>query len=158
MSDFLVHKRDHAGKIVLSYPAERILKRTETMICLQAIFQQSTRDLGYVTLKTGDIFTEWFYTDRWYNIFQIEDVDDGALKGFYCNLTRPTIITAESVSADDLELDIFVKPDGTCLILDQDDYDALPLSADEKVQVDRALADIKQKVAARIAPFDTLSS
>lgn len=158
MRQFLVHKRDHEGQVIISYPVESVLKRTDTMLCVRAIFQPPTYDYGYVTFKTGDIFTEWFYTDRWYNIFKIEDVDDNTLKGFYCNFTRPAIITDNTVTADDLALDVFVKPDGTLLILDQDEYDALPLTPDERKEIDRALAHIKQQVAQRKPPFNALPS
>lgn len=155
MSAFTVHKNDHTGKCVLSYPAE-VVTRDATSICVRAIFQQKTRDLGYVTLKTGDIFTEWFYTDRWYNVFKIEDVDNGAFKGYYCNLTRPATLTADSVAADDLELDIFIQPDSTLFTLDQDEFEALPLSNMERQQVTEAVKSIKAFVAAKVSPFDAL--
>lgn len=155
MSAFTVHKNDHTGKRVLSYPAE-VVKQDDTSVCVRAIFQQKTRDLGYVTLKTGDIFTEWFYTDRWYNVFKIEDVDSGAFKGYYCNLTRPATLTADSVVADDLALDMFIQPDSTLLTLDQDEFEALPLSNMERQQVAEAVKSIKALVADKVSPFDAL--
>ncbi|OQY20658.1 MAG: hypothetical protein B6I35_10355 [Anaerolineaceae bacterium 4572_32.2] len=45
-------------------------------------------DLGYVALEPSDRWTECFYTDRWYNVFEIHAADD-SLKGWYCNITRP---------------------------------------------------------------------
>lgn len=156
MRDFTVIKRDHRGVSQLQYSGE-IIQRTEIMVCIRAAFNFSERDLGYVVLKRGDIFTEWFYSDRWYNIFQINDVDSGILKGWYCNLTRPAQIENTSVAADDLALDIFVKPDGTTLILDEDELEALHLPEGEREQVWLAVRDIQGRVERREPPFDQIS-
>lgn len=156
MSAFTVNKLNHRGEQELSYTGEAI-EHGENFVCIRAPFTFSTRDLGYVVLKTGDIFTEWFYTDRWYNVFQINDVDSGSLKGYYCNLTRPAHIIEASLSAEDLALDIFVKPDGEILRLDEEDYAALPLADDERKQVEVAIATIEDLVKRRVAPFAALA-
>ncbi|MDQ7028236.1 MAG: DUF402 domain-containing protein [Anaerolineae bacterium] len=155
MNDFTVIKCNHRGETVLSYQGE-IVVRGENYVCVRALFTFSSRDLGYVALKTGDIFTEWFYSDKWYNVFRVQDVDSGALKGYYCNLTRPAVISANSVKADDLALDIFVKPNRNILLLDEDEYNDLPLSDDERKQVQAAIDEIYSLVKQAIAPFDEL--
>lgn len=155
MQPYTVIKRDHHGKQQLEYYGE-LIELGETHVCIRAPFTFNSRDLGYVFLKRGDIFTEWFFTDRWYNIFQINDVDTGNLKGWYCNLTRPAQISNTSVAADDLALDIFVKPDGNILVLDEDEFDTLPLREKEQQNVQNAVQEIRQKVTGRIAPFDQI--
>src|ERR1700750_1007991 len=115
-------KQNHLGKSVLEYPAE-VRTRGETWVSIIAPFSgKKDRDLGYVVFRVGDTFIEWHYSDRWYNAFEVYDVDDGHLKGFYCNITRPAIITEESVRADDLALDVWVWPDGKTLLLDEDEF------------------------------------
>lgn len=153
--NFTVYKLDHRGQEVLSYQGD-LLERGEHHVCIRATFASSSRDLGYVYLAQGDIFTEWFFEDRWYNIFRLQDQTTGALKGFYCNLTRPAQIAEDSVKADDLALDLFVKPNGEWLLLDEDEYEELPLSEAERTQVQQAVAQIKQMVQQRIPPFDVL--
>lgn len=150
-----IHKRNAHGELQLSYEG-RVVARGDDFVCVRAIFQGKTRDLGYMYLKQGDVFTEWFYTARWYNIFRIEDVDSGLLKGFYCNLTRPAKITLDSISADDLELDVFVSPAGNTLMLDEDEYAALTLTDNEHANVQRAVLEIKRFVRERLHPFDEL--
>ena len=157
MNDFTVYKLNYRGETELSYRGEAI-ERGENFVCVRAPFTFKTRDLGYVILKTGDIFTEWFYNDKWYNVFRVQDVDSGELKGYYCNLTRPAIISADHVKAEDLALDVFVKPDGSTLLLDEDEYNNLPLNADERLQVQAAVAEIQQLVKQAISPFDDLTS
>lgn len=156
MSDFTVHKLNHRGERVFSYTGE-VLERAADFVCIRARFQRETMPLGYVTLKTGDMFTEWFYADRWYNVFRVEDVDSGELKGYYCNLTRPAQIHADYVEAEDLALDVFVRPDGETLILDAEEYEALPLSNAERASVTTAVEQIYELVRRRQGPFAELN-
>lgn len=152
---FTVYKLNHLDEEELHYTGE-VLDRSPRHVCIRAIFSFDTMVLPYVTLKKGDIFTEWFYTNRWYNIFRVEDVDTGELKGFYCNITRPAIISDNSVRAEDLALDVFVKPNGAILLLDEDDYAALNLDQKEQQAVQDAVAEIKALVVTRTTPFDHL--
>ncbi len=152
---FTVIKCNHLGEEVLKYTGT-VMDRSDDYVCIRAIFQLATRDLGYVTLKQGDTFIEWFYRERWYNVFQVIDRDHQTLKGYYCNITRPAIIEEDTVRSDDLELDIFVKPSGDLLTLDEDEYKALNLPSQEQQQVADAVLDITQYVKKRRSPFHDL--
>lgn len=146
-------KCDHQGQEVLRYQGIVQYRDAQSARVL-AYFSLKTRDLGYVTLKTGDEFTEWFYADQWYNVFRIHDVDDASLKGWYCNFTRPAHITRDTIQADDLALDFFVYPDRRVLTLDQDEYDALPLTPAERHAVESARTALRQAIARHQSPFD----
>lgn len=147
-----VIKRDHHSRETLRYTGALVAQGTN-YACLRAPFMLSDRDLGYVTLCQGDVFTEWFYTDRWYNVFRIEDRTTQALKGWYCNFTRPAQITAGVIAADDLALDLFVYPDGRTLLLDEAEFYALCLEAAETTQVLAAVQALMALAAARIPPL-----
>ncbi len=155
MSEITVQKRNAEGEVVLSYQGE-IVERGDYWVCLRAPFERPDIDLGFVVLRRGDIFTEWFFNDRWYNIFQVEDVDTGELKGWYCNITRPADIMEDAVSADDLHLDVFVTPVATVLLLDEDEFAALDLPADERMEALRAVETIRESVATYAPPFDQI--
>jgi protein associated with RNAse G/E len=122
-------------------------------LVLVAFFDVNDRDDGYFTWQRGDRFVEFYYTDRWYNVFQIHDRASGALRGWYCNLTRPAVIEHGLVAWDDLELDVFVYPDGRTLLLDEDDFRALPLSPAERTNAESGLADLQARAAAGEQPF-----
>ncbi|MEM9952272.1 MAG: DUF402 domain-containing protein [Chloroflexota bacterium] len=154
---FTIYKLNHLGQEELQYTGE-VVAQGNDFICVRAIWQPKTLDLGYIVFKQGDVFIEWFYTNRWYNVFKIEDVDSGMCKGYYCNLTRPAIITETSVSSDDLALDIFVTSSGDILRLDDDEYDALNLPAHERQQVEQAVREITTLVQKRQSPFNDLAS
>ncbi len=152
MDSITIHKHNHLGQETLRYPA-RLLARAETAITVEAIFQRERMALGYMTLAPGDRFVEYFYSDRWYNVFAIYEVESGVLKGWYCNITRPAIIEEGDVRADDLALDYFVRPDGETFILDEDEFAALPLAAEERAQARAALAELRALAAQRAGPF-----
>lgn len=123
---------------------------------VDAEWTRGRMELGYTTFEPGDRFAEWFYTDRWYNIMEVRTTD-GALKGWYCNITRPTTITADSVSYTDLALDLWVAPDGSALLLDEDEFAADNDITDELRMNARAGLDaLHAHVANREAPFDSI--
>lgn len=149
---YTIIKRDEHGQEALRYTGD-LIGRGAGWVCIRAPFGFASRDLGYIHLKTGDWFTEWFYADRWYNVFRINDGATGALKGWYCNLTRPAEIHDDHAAADDLALDVFVHPDYTLRLLDEDEYAALTLTDDERQAVAAAVEAIRGLVARREGPF-----
>ncbi|NWG18343.1 MAG: DUF402 domain-containing protein [Chloroflexi bacterium] len=153
MSRITVYKHDHDGKPVTQYDGE-IIERGSTWVCLRAVFSRSETDLGFVVFRQGDVFVEWFYNDRWYNIFQVHEGDSPRLKGWYCNITRPPVITESEIRADDLALDVFVMPNGTILLLDEKEFGALELPIEERMAALRAVETIRRSVSSREAPFE----
>ena len=136
-----VLKLDHCGRELWRYPA-RVLARDATSIRLEGFFNRDDTPVGPVVFKRGDRLVETFYSDRWYNVFAVYDRDDGALKGWYCNVTRPATITNDVVSGDDLALDVWVSPDGAAMVLDGDEFAALELSDDDRDAARQALSQI----------------
>jgi predicted RNA-binding protein associated with RNAse of E/G family len=146
-----VRKLDHAGRQVTAYPG-RVLRRDDRAIVLRTGWDRAPLDVGFVVLEPGDRWTEYFYDDRWYNIFEI-CTSDGRLKGWYCNITRPACISADEVAAEDLALDLWVGPDGEMQVLDEDEFDALLLTAEEHEASQNALAELQAMVAQGVDPF-----
>jgi len=147
-----IRKLDHIGSQVTAYPGV-VLQRDGQSIVLRTAWERDPMDLGFVVLEPGDRWTEYFYVDRWYNIFEIR-TSDGRLKGWYCNVTRPACITDDDVTAEDLALDLWVAPDGQMQVLDEDEFALLPLIPAERAAARRALAQLQAMVAQGVAPFD----
>lgn len=123
---------------------------------LEAAWTRGVMELGYTTFEPGDQFSEWFYTDRWYNIMEVRSAD-GSLKGWYCNVTYPAIFEAWRVTYRDLALDLWVAPDGSMTTLDEDEFaadDAIDAAA--RLHALAALNHLRTLVEERVAPFDTL--
>lgn len=151
-----VYKHDHTGKPVWSYTGE-VVERGATWVKLQARFNRDDYDAGYHVFGRGDLFIEWFYSDRPYNIFKMYGARDDLFKGWYCNVTRPAVLTADEVHADDLALDMFVSPAGAITVLDEDEFAALDLSDDERTMALDALETLKRLAASGEAPFNELA-
>lgn len=151
-----VVKRDAQGNAKLEYTGE-LIERGLDWVCLRALFNFDRVDIGFTAFVRGDVFTEWFYANRWYNIFQVNSREDGGLKGWYCNITRPAQITADTVSADDLALDVFVTPTGEAHIMDEDAFAKLDLPAHEQKAALDAVRALKTAVEKREPPFDLIS-
>ncbi|MBI5671570.1 MAG: DUF402 domain-containing protein [Chloroflexi bacterium] len=157
MTRITVHKHNHVGEHLLAYEGD-VIERGATWVCLRAVFQRPEVNVGFVVFRPGDVFIEWFYTDRWYNVFEVHDGDSPQVKGWYCNITRPAVITADAVRADDLELDVFVMPNGTMLLLDEKEFSAMNPSVDERIAALRAVDMIRRAVAEREPPFARVRS
>ena len=155
MRGFTVVKRDAQGNALLSYRGV-LRERCAEFICIEARFELPDRDLGYIHLRCGDLFREWFYAGRWFNIFRVQDGRSGALKGWYCNITRPPVIEARQLAADDLGLDVFVYPNGRTLLLDEDEFLRLKLPSAQVRAARQAVDAIRQRVAERRHPFDEI--
>jgi nicotinamide-nucleotide amidase len=115
-----VRKLDHNGNVKATYAGE-VITRDAHSVTLHAVWTRPTAHLSYVTLEQGDIFREFFYADRWYNVFEIS-TPQGELKGWYADVTRPAHITEEQLDWEDLLLDIWMGRDGEMLILDEDEF------------------------------------
>jgi hypothetical protein len=158
-----IHKRDQFGRETWQYSGQ-VLTRGDTWVNFEARFNiPGEKDAGYTVFRFNDRFVEWYYTDRWYNIAAVYDVRDDQLKGWYCNLTRPAIITSDSADAavdvfwDDLALDVWVDPQGGIQILDEDEFAELKLDSETAAQVWDGVDQLRALVKARLAPFDTIS-
>jgi len=112
--------------------------------------------LDYTTFETGAHFTEWYFTDRWYNIFQIHGAD-GTLKGWYCNVAAPAVITEDTIACRDLLLDLWVASDGATLALDEEEFAAdTTLDAETRAAALAAMDTLRQLVRERAFPFSQL--
>ena len=79
--------------------------------------------------------------------------DTGALRGWYCNITRPAVIEEARVSAVDLALDVWVDPAGRTWVLDEEEFAALDLGPDEVAAARAAVAKVLALAAQRGGPF-----
>jgi hypothetical protein len=155
MTAMEVRKLTTTGDVAVTYTGTR----AETLpngVRLDARWDRASLPLGYTTFEPGDRFVEWYFTDRWYNIFEISSAD-GVLKGWYCNVTEPASIVGDVVVCRDLYLDLWIAPDGTTLVLDEDEFDADPtLDTPTRARALAALDELKTLVARRDPPFDRI--
>jgi hypothetical protein len=121
-----VQKKNPAGEVTYEYEGV-LLKRDGNSVTIEAFFDRADRPFQDIVLKKGDRFVEFYYSDRWYNVFEIYDRDNRKLKGWYCNVGMPAVIEEEMVSYVDLALDLWVSMNGKQTVLDEDEFDELGL-------------------------------
>jgi len=146
LTGITVLKRNLAGEVTWQYDG-RVLKRESNCVVLEAFFNRDDMPFMGVILKRGDRFVETFYTERWYNVFEIYDRDDGKFKGWYCNVGYPAILEKDTVSYIDLALDLWVAVDGTQTVLDEGEFLELSIDVLTRAQAISALEELKQKFA-----------
>ena len=104
-------KRNHLGVAVWEYEGI-LVGQSERAYLFEAHFNRNDLLFNGVFLRKGDRFLELYPLSRWFNIFEIHDKDDDAIKAWYCNVTRPATIEGDSIAYEDLALDLLVYPDG----------------------------------------------
>jgi protein associated with RNAse G/E len=102
-----------------------VLRCDDTGIVLRATFNLPLVELGFATFRHGDLFVEFYYWDRWYNVFQVS-APDGSLKGWYSNVGAPAQLdpVARDLRYVDLALDVWTDPDGSYRVLDEEEFAA----------------------------------
>ncbi len=152
-----VVKQNPLGEAQIRYSGE-IIERLAYGVVIHARWTAPKRDLGYTVFEPEDQFTEYYYTDRWYNIFDII-CSDGTRKGWYCNVAEPAHIHDEVIEQIDLLLDVWVDPQGKALILDEDEFAAdTTLTQAQRIGAQHGLQALLQLLAARQEVFASLGA
>ena len=142
-SDITIIKQNINGQETWRY-AGQVLQRTPDALLIEAHFNREDTLFQGILLKKGDTFIEAYYTRRWFNIYEMHDRESGLVKGWYCNVTLPPALADGTLSYVDLALDLLVYPDGHWLLLDEDEYEALEVSAEEHTQALNAVEELKR--------------
>lgn len=123
----------------------KLVEQTDDRIVLKGEFNFDVdhSDLGLV--KTGTTSLEYFWLDRWYNVFVFHE-PDGGFRNIYCNINLPPTYASGVLEYVDLDIDLVVWPDGSFRILDQEEFDENAIKfgySDElKEKVDQAVAEL----------------
>jgi len=144
-------KKDLADEVTWQYEGVE-LHRDDTSITVEAFFDRDDMPFQEIVLKRNDRFVETFYADKWYNIFEIYDRDDGKLKGWYCNISKPAVIEDGQVSYVDLALDLWVSADGRQTVLDEDELEELTLDDTTRQGAFAGLRALKQYFESKNPP------
>jgi uncharacterized protein len=137
-----VQKKNPAGDITYEYEG-RLLSHEGQAIIIEALFDRADMPFMDVVFKHGDRFVEYYYKDRWYNIFAVHDRNDDKIKGWYCNIGMPAMFEDGIVSYIDLALDLWVSANGTQTILDEVEFEELKLDERLRSAALQGMEDLK---------------
>ena len=138
------------------WPA-RIAETVGPLIILDAVFDEEVEHDLLGKVLSGTISTEYYWLDRWYNVFRFSSSDQ-VLQKFYCNINAPPQFDGRVLSYVDLDIDVLVEPDLTYRILDEEDFEqnARRYGYPEEIRANarRALTEVIGLIESRAFPFD----
>jgi len=147
------------GLLHRTWDAE-LLKHDGALVVLDAKFSEEIIHEQLGTIASGTHSVEYYWLDRWYNVFRFSQ-PDGQLRSYYCNVNSPPEFDGATLSYVDLDLDIVVEPDGSYRILDVEDFEtnAKRYGYSDEVQANahRAVAELVTMIETRAFPFADLS-
>ncbi|MFJ9864793.1 DUF402 domain-containing protein [Streptomyces sp. NPDC101165] len=145
------------GRTKIRYPAE-LLADDGVRVSVRAPWAGGgVRDFGFVRFEAGDVFTEHYWRDRWYSVKEVR-AGDGSLKGWYCDITRPAVLSGTELVVEDLDLDLWRSADGTDVRrLDEDEFAESGLAETDPEAASAAVAALDELEAlAREGGFEKL--
>ncbi|MFJ3897092.1 MULTISPECIES: DUF402 domain-containing protein [unclassified Streptomyces] len=133
-----------AGRTKIRYAAEP-LSDDGTRLAVRAPWAgDGVRDFGFVRFERGDVFTEYYWRDRWYAVKEVRD-GEGRLKGWYCDITRPATLSGTELVVEDLDLDLWVSADGSDVRrLDEDEFEESGLAVSDPAAAAAAVAALDE--------------
>ena len=137
----------------------RLFLKRGTLLVLDAEFEEEIQHALLGTIALGTISREYYWLDRWYNVFRFLE-QTGELKSFYCNISAPPVFLRDTLGYIDLDMDVLVAPDLSYTILDEDEFARNILKFNYPLEVQRksrlALEELISLIEAGQFPFNDL--
>src|SRR5260370_37782765 len=99
----------------------KLARREGSLIVLDAAFEFDVQHHLLGDIQRGTRTIEYYWLDRWYNVFRFLE-GDGSTRLFYCNVKTPPKFGNELLTYIDLDIDIPVQPDFSNQVLDLEDF------------------------------------
>jgi protein associated with RNAse G/E len=134
-----------------------LIEQKEDLLVLRGVFDREINHPNLGTIKPGTVSYEYYWLDRWYNVFRFHE-PDGSFRNFYCNVNMPPKFENSRLSYIDLDVDLFVSRDFTVEIWDMDEFvensalHAYPADIIEKVK--ESSDQLEAMIQNRLFPFD----
>jgi protein associated with RNAse G/E len=152
---YTVISRSVDGSVKRSWKAE-LVRRESNELVLRGTFVDTVDHTALGTIEKGTVSTEYFWANRWFNVFRFEGTD-GRLRNFYCNVAMPPKIDDKIVDYVDLEVDIVVWPDRRMAVLDIEEFDEIiserRIDEASESEARAALEEIRRMIVASEYPF-----
>jgi protein associated with RNAse G/E len=151
----IVRAYKYDGSLHRTWNAE-LLSQEGSLIVLDAKFSDAVIHDLLGTIARGTHSLEYYWLDRWYNIFRFAQ-PDGKLRNYYCNVNVPPTIDGDVLSYVDLDIDILVAPDSSYQILDVDEFEKNSALYDYSLEVEQnahlAVSELVEMIETRAFPF-----
>jgi protein associated with RNAse G/E len=99
------------------------LSRQEgSLVVVDAQFEDDVRHHLLGEIGRGTRTIEYYWLDRWYNVFRFLE-GDGRTRLYYCNVNMPPVMSHGSLTYIDLDIDVLVQPDFSYQVLDLEEFE-----------------------------------
>jgi protein associated with RNAse G/E len=157
-SGITIISRKYDGTISRSWKCS-LLEKEGDLLSFLGVFEDevSHPDLGII--RRGTTSLEFYWLDRWYNIFRFHE-PDGELRNYYCNINLPPKFENDVLDYVDLDIDVVVWRDLRYEILDMEDFQRnskeydYPLVVRQKAE--ESISELISMIEGRKFPFDHL--
>src|SRR4051812_39204166 len=116
-----VRSRKYDNKIRRTWNCE-LLESSDNLITAVGVFDTDIRHPGLGSISRGTVSYEYYWLDRWYNVFRFHE-PDGAFRSYYCNIAMPPTLNDGFLDYIDLDIDVVVGNEGNYEVLDRDDLE-----------------------------------
>ncbi len=120
-SQSIINSRKFNGEIHRSWKAD-FIERRDSLLIFVGEFENEVRHSKLGVIRRGTISYEYYWLNRWYNIFKFHE-PEGELRNFYCNVNMPPRFENNVLDYVDLEIDVLVSKDFSVEVLDRDEFE-----------------------------------
>jgi predicted RNA-binding protein associated with RNAse of E/G family len=109
---------------VSHFPQNLLYEDDNVIVTTQRIKPSSPIIIDGVTVLEDNYRAVWFvFANRWYDIGKIYNLKD-QFTGYYCDIILPMKRTETYFEITDLFLDLWVSPDGSYQVEDEDEFES----------------------------------
>ncbi|MBC8031756.1 MAG: DUF402 domain-containing protein [Pyrinomonadaceae bacterium] len=144
------------GLLHRTWPAE-LVRQEGALILLDAKFPAEIVHDSLGTIAAGTHSLEYYWLDRWYNIFRFAE-PNGDLRNYYCNVNVPPTFDGQTLTYVDLDMDILVREDFSYSLLDLEEFEANTVRysypAEVQANAQDAVNELLCMIRTRAFPFN----
>lgn len=137
----------------------RLVEQDVPLLVLHAEFEVDVSHPLLGEIKRGTRLIEYYWLDRWYNVFRFLE-DNGGTRLYYCNVNKPPAFDGQTLSYIDLDIDLIVRPDYSYEVQDLEEFELnsakYGYSDEEKANASSAVNGLIDMIHARQFPFEPL--
>ena len=136
----------------------RISQHNGSLLVLDAEFEYDVQHDLLGVIRGGTRTIEYYWLDRWYNIFRFMNGDNNGTRLYYCNINMPPSLKDNMLTYIDLDIDILVQPDFSYQVLDLDEFEEnarrYGYSEEVKSKAQAAVDELVSMIVRHQFPFD----
>ena len=152
-----VNARKYDQKIRRSWNGG-LVSSNENLLVVVGRFEGDVEHAGLGLIKHDTVSVEYFWLDRWYNVFKFHEAD-GSFRNYYCNIAMPATFADRVLNYVDLDIDVVVWPNGKYDVLDRDDFERNTLKynypKEIKERAEESVTELIGMVEGCVFPFET---